>query len=304
MTKTTPIRIFLRPRLSRRTSGSFADNLPRRRHLSLAYTLYEPPVGTADPIQTPLIILHGLFGNKQNNRSTSKVLARALQRHVYAIDLRNHGDSPHDPKHDYTAMADDMDEFITHHRLRNPAVIGHSMGAKVAMTLALRSPKRISAMISVDNAPVDAMLKSDFGKYVQGMRMIEDANVTKQVEADAILKTVEKALPIRQFLLTNLIRRAGSNPLRFRIPLHTLSAALDKLGDFPFKDPEEAHFDGPALFVRGTRSHYVADETLPLIGRFFPRFELRDIDSGHWVISEQPELFNHAVIEFLSRQDM
>ena len=65
-------------------------------------------------------------------------------------------------------------------------------GAKVAMTLALRSPKRISAMISVDNAPVDAMLKSDFGKYVQGMRMIEDANVTKQVEADAILKTVEK----------------------------------------------------------------------------------------------------------------
>ena len=74
-----------------------------------------------------------------------------------------------------------------------------------------------------------------------------------------------------------------------------MSAALDKLGDFPFKDPEEAHFDGPALFVRGTRSHYVADETLPLIGRFFPRFELRDIDSGHWVISEQPELFNHGM---------
>ena len=67
------------------------------------------------------------------------------------------------------------------------------------------------------------------------------------------------------------------------------------MGDFPFKDPEETHFDGPALFVRGTRSHYVADESLPLIGRFFPRFELLDIDCGHWVISEQPELFNQGM---------
>ena len=82
--------------------------------------------------------------------------------------------------------------------------------------------------------------------------------------------------------------------LRFRIPLQTLAAALDHMGDFPFKDPDLARYDGPALFVRGSKSHYVPDEILPLIGRFFPRFEVRDVDTGHWVISEQPELFRRG----------
>ena len=66
------------------------------------------------------------------------------------------------------------------------------------------------------------------------------------------------------------------------------------MGDFPFKDPEATRFDGPALFIRGTRSHYVPDDVLPIIGTFFPRFELRDIESGHWVISEQPEAFTQG----------
>ena len=108
-----------------------------------------------------------------------------------------------------------------------------------------------------------------------------------------------KALPIRQFLLTNLVRHPGSDTLHFRIPLQILSAALDKMGDFPFKNPSDAHFDGPALFVRGIRSHYIADEMLPLVGRFFPSFELRNIDSGHWVISEQPELFRQGTFSLV-----
>ena len=91
------------------------------------------------------------------------------------------------------------------------------------------------------------------------------------------------------------------------------------MGDFPYRDPEEARYDGPALFIRGTQSHYVADEVLPVIGRFFPRFELQNIDCGHWVISEQPERFRQgktgsfvswiselihpAVVEFVKRHD-
>jgi len=76
--------------------------------------------------------------------------------------------------------------------------------------------------------------------------------------------------------------------------LKILGAALDNLGDFPFKSPEEARFEKPALFVRGTRSKYVPDEALPIIGQFFPLFELADIDAGHWVISEQPEAFRQG----------
>jgi len=85
--------------------------------------------------------------------------------------------------------------------------------------------------------------------------------------------------------------------------LKTLGAALDKLGDFPYKNPEEVRFEKPALFVRGTRSKYVPDEALPIIGQFFPLFELADIDAGHWVISEQPEAFKQVVVEFLKPRE-
>lgn len=222
-----------------------------------------------------------------------RVFARELKRPVYAIDLRNHGDSSHDPRHDYTALAEDVEAFLESNRLDNATLIGHSMGAKTAMTVALRRRVPIANLIPVDNAPVDAALKSDFGKYVQGMRKVEDAHVKKQSEADAILQDYESALPIRQFLLTNLIR-AEDGSQRFRIPIRYLANALDDMADFPFKDPDETRFEGPTLFVRGTKSHYVADEMLPIIGRFFPRFEVADIESGHWVISEKPEEFRRG----------
>ena len=141
------------------------------------------------------------------------------------------------------------------------------------MTVALRKPESVSALIPVDNSPIDAALKSDFGKYVQGMIAVEAAKVTKQSDADALLQKFEDSLPIRQFLLTNLIRSPESKEFKFRIPLKTLAASLDHMADFPFRDPDEKRYTGPTLVVRGTKSHYIADNSLPLIGRFFPRFE-------------------------------
>lgn len=231
------------------------------------------------------------------------MLARELNRPVYAIDLRNHGDSPHDPTHTYTALANDVSGFISQHSLSKPTLIGHSMGAKTAMTLALTSPKMIANIVSVDNAPVDAALKSDFGQYVQGMRRIADSPPKSQKEADKILEPFAKELPVRQFLLTNLVRSPDTNTLVWRIPIKYLAAALDNMADFSYKDPEEVRFEKPALFVRGTKSHYVPDETLPIIGRFFPRFEVCDVESGHWVVSENPEGFRKGVVEFLQDKD-
>ncbi|TVY58658.1 Abhydrolase domain-containing protein [Lachnellula cervina] len=279
--------------------------------ISLAYDLHEPSKPSSNAPR-PIIFMHGLFGSKKNNRSISKALARDLGRPVYAVDLRNHGDSPHNPTHDYMAMADDVAGFIEEHQLKNTTLIGHSMGAKTAMTLALKAPDIIDNIVSVDNAPLDAALLSNFGKYIQGMRQIEDAGVTRQAEADKILKNYEEAstpisrclsLPIRQFLLGNLHRPPGEKIQKFKVPLKILGSALDNLGDFPFKDPGEVRFEKPALFVRGTQSHYVPDEALPIIGQFFPRFVLADIDAGHWVISEKPEEFRQAVVEFLRPQE-
>lgn len=108
-----------------------------------------------------------------------------------------------------------------------------------------------------------------------------------------------QALPIRQFLLTNLVRAPEEDYFEFRIPISTLASSLDFMGDFPFKDPHKARYEGPSLFVRGTKSHYVPDDVMPLIGRFFPKFELRDIDCGHWVISEKPERFRQGRVFFM-----
>lgn len=177
------------------------------------------------------------------------------------------------------------------------------------MTFALQWPELASNVVSVDNAPIDAALLSMFGKYVQGMKKIEDAKVTKQLEADNILadyEEVSQARPlrivlilcknpvIRQFLLSNLYRPEGTKNQKFRVPLDILGRSLDNLGDFPFKDPEITRYLKPTLFVRGTQSHYIPDEAIPVIGRFFPKFEIADIDAGHWVISEKPEAFRQG----------
>jgi hypothetical protein len=165
------------------------------------------------------------------------------------------------------------------------------MGAKAVMTMALRNPDCCANIIPVDNAPVDAALSSDFPKYAEGMQHVERSQPKSQREADKLIEPYAKDLPVRQFLLTNLMRGEPGAPLKFRIPVSILTKALDNMADFPFTNPDETSFSKRALFIRGTKSHYVSDETLPIIGRFFPRFELVDIDCGHWVISEKPEEF-------------
>lgn len=132
-----------------------------------------------------------------------------LNKKNFIKDLRNHGESPHDPRHDYTAMTEDILAFIDDHGLKEPVLIGHSMyvirdsckhdhwlillrGAKTAMAVALRSPETVAKVVAVDNAPTDTMLSSSFATYVRGMKKIQEANVTRQSEADAILKDYEE----------------------------------------------------------------------------------------------------------------
>ncbi|KAJ5141136.1 hypothetical protein N7526_002131 [Penicillium atrosanguineum] len=230
----------------------------------LSYQVYGPE--TEQAVRDPILFLHGLFGSKQNNRSISKALARDLKCRIFTLDLRNHGQSFHAPEHNYTAMAEDVREFIQQQKLDKCVLIGHSMGAKTAMTLALQSPERVSGLIPVDNAPVNAALKSDFPKYVRGMQHVERAKVSKQSDANKILEEYEESIGIRQFLLTNLIR-SEDNTLKFRVPLSVLGASLDNMADFPFK--------------------------------VLPNAQIADVEAGHWLISENPEAFRQAVVKFL-----
>ncbi|KAJ6264753.1 hypothetical protein Dda_0904 [Drechslerella dactyloides] len=283
----------------------------------MAYNLHHPPDG-GDAKREPILFMHGLFGSKTNNRgmmlsvsvrtdgdlSIRRLLAKELKRPVYTLDLRNHGDSAHAVPHTYPAMAKDVEYFIQEHKLENPTLVGHSMGAKVAMSVALRSPTLIQDIVAVDNAPISAQLGGQFGRYVQAMNRIESTPIASTKEADGILAEYEPTVEIRQFLFTNLLKPTPKNDkYHWRVPIKILGDSLDQMADFPFTPGDgKTAFTRPALFVRGSRSKYVADETIPLIGEFFPRFQLRDVDAGHWVISENPEGFKNAVVEFFKRE--
>ena len=192
----------------------------------------------------PLVILHGLFGSKRNWGAIAKALS--AQRRVLCLDLRNHGESPWAPEMTYPALAADVTQFIRAHGLGSADVIGHSMGGKAAMTLALSHPELVDSLTVVDIAPAPS--PGTFIHYVEALRAIDLAAIASRKEADAQLAPVEKNPGIRAFLLQNL--ESGSDGFSWRVNLAALSGAMDALLDFD--TPPHGHsYHGPALFLAG-----------------------------------------------------
>ncbi|GMM36633.1 Imo32 protein [Saccharomycopsis crataegensis] len=277
---------------------------------------------------SPIVFLHGLFGSKSNNRTVAKQLSSLLTRDVYCLDLRNHGDSPHTKYHDYPSISADVEKFLKDEGLLDPQpiIIGHSMGAKTAMAIALRKPNWLKMLIAVDNAPVSYPYSagSKFSRYVRCLQEITTLAgphaVISRTAADDRLSKIEPSLPVRQFLLTNISRKTKSEitdefelnkkkyqddihhvpAFKSKIPLGTLGSAIDNgnIAVWPY-DSNYSRFGGATLFVRGTESTYVADDVLAEIGKFFPRFEVKDVKAGHWLISENPKEFVEVVKDWI-----
>lgn len=280
------------------------DSLDKIKTVDLVYD-HHPP--TSKKSDNPIIILHGIFGSKSNSRTVGKTLAEKLHRDVIVPDLRNFGNSPHIERLDYPSMAADVEHLIESKGFNKPILIGHSMGAKTAMAVALRRPELLKMLISVDNVPVQLVNSdSSFPKYINAFKKSVEVNkVTDIKEVDKELAKVEPNKYIRQFLLTNLNRGKKDDPITSKIPLDIVNNALlsGLIASWPY-DPQVSRWTkGPALFIRGTESNYVADEYIPDIGKFFPNFEIRDIKAGHWVISENPNEFVDVVTEFVNRNE-
>ena len=239
----------------------------------------------------PLIILHGLFGSSNNWHTLSGELGEHFL--VYAVDQRNHGQSPHSEEFTYQAMAEDLERFLADRGLERTSILGHSMGGKTAMEFALRSPWRVEKLIVVDIAPraydrghdeiLEAMVSLDLGSYTS---------------RDAIDRALQSRIPderVRQFILTNLKRLAGGHYV-WKINLEVLRAKYDEVT----KAQDSAlPFPGPALFIRGD-SDYIRDADRAGISRLFPRAVVRSITgAGHWVHADAPEEFFRVVREFL-----
>lgn len=237
-------------------------------------TTYDGPAGT------PLVIAHGLFGSARNWGVLAKRLSDS--RPVIAVDMRNHGDSPWHDSHTYDDMAADLAEVID----GRADVLGHSMGGKAAMMLALRHPDKVNRLIVADMAPVPYS-HTQMGP-IAAMRAVDLSRVESRSDAKAQL--AGKVAPgVDDFLLQSL----DLGEKRWKLNLDVLAAEMDGILDFP---QVEGTFEGPVLFLSGAKSDYVRradrDRTLAL----FPNATFVQIpDAGHWLHAEKPREVEAAI---------
>jgi len=238
---------------------------------------------------------------RRNWLSLSKAFHRDLQQPVYTLDLRNHGSSPHARPMNYEAMTTDVLHFLRSHSLLNVSLLGHSMGGKVAMAVAL-SPElptdAIEHLIVADIAPSSAALSTEFQGYIEAMHKIEQTKINSRREAQDILAPYEPDPMTRAFLLTNL--DAASQPFKFRVPLDIIGSSIPDLGSFPHQ-PGERSWHGKTLFVKGAKSKYINKNNIPIAKEFFPIMSLETLDTGHWVHAEKPNEFKKIVVDFVTR---
>lgn len=249
-----------------------------------------------EPGQPALVVLHGLYGSASNWARIAPVLGQRFR--VLVPDLRNHGSSPQHAEMGYPALAGDVLGLLDGLGIERAHVLGHSMGGKVAMCCALQAPQRIRSLIVADMAP-RAYDGAEHLAIIEAMQQLKLARLDSRRAADQALAAAIPVQGVRQFLLTNLQRRGPD--WYWRLPLAILRDQLPVIMDWPVTG---ARFDGPALFLHGGRSDYLAERDRAELKRLFPGARTRCMtDCGHWLHAEDPETFTGEVMQFLDDMD-
>lgn len=243
---------------------------------------------------TPLLILHGLFGTSDNWHNIARNFAEDGH-HVVVADLRNHGLSFHDDTFTYPAMAEDVARLITHLGLPKANIIGHSMGGKVTMHLALDYPELLHRIVVADIAPKAYPVHHH--QIIAGLQAMPVQAIKSRKEADDALAQYVPEAGVRQFLLKNLARdKAGGYNWKMNLPV--IISQIENVGQAL---PAGNTIDLPALFIRGGKSDYILDEDEALLARHFSQYSLQTLaNAGHWVHAEQPAAFLAMVKAFLA----
>lgn len=251
--------------------------------------LYYREYGDAAP---SLILLHGLFGSSANWSSIARELSGQFR--VIVPDLRNHGRSLHAEPMDYAVMVEDVQALIDTLKLDRPLVVGHSMGGKVAMRLALESPGVVAGIGVVDIAPVD--YGHDFSSVFAGFEAVDLARLSDRAEANRQMAAFVPDAAVRAFLLQNLVHERDGWHWRLNLPLLRVSIGTVTA----FEVPPGAHYERPAHFIFGTRSDYVQKAYWPTIQTLFPGAVFCPVEgAGHWVYAERRDTFLDCLKDLL-----
>ncbi|WP_166417583.1 alpha/beta fold hydrolase [Cochlodiniinecator piscidefendens] len=239
---------------------------------------------------TPLLIVHGLYGSGRNWGVIAKRMSDSRQ--VVSVDMRNHGHSPWHDSHSYHDMANDLTEVIESYG-QPMDIMGHSMGGKAAMVLALTRPDLLRKLVVADIAPVGYAHTQ--APLAQAMMSLDLTDLNTRGEADKRFSQVVDEPGVRAFLLQSLDLK--SDPARWRLNLNVLEAEMDKIIGFP---KVAGQFQGSTLFLSGADSDYVKIEYRPEIKTHFPAARFAKIPgAGHWLHADKPREFEAAMRVFL-----
>jgi len=256
----------------------------------MAMELFHRVLGSGDPI----IILHGIFGSSDNWMTIAKKLSQRYK--LYLPDLRNHGNSFHHPDFNYKIMVNDMVSFIETHNISNPLIVGHSMGGKLAMNLALHLGPDIRKLMVIDIGPQFYPIHHE--RILNGLRDIKLDDFHARKDIDEALSGVIPEFAERQFILKNL-KRMEDGSFAWKLNVESLSRNIGNVGE---EIEGESKFTNPTLFVKGEHSHYLDKNNLDGITKFFPNATITEVlGAGHWVHADKPEAFLKVLQDFINQ---
>ncbi|MBA6392174.1 alpha/beta fold hydrolase [Colwellia sp. BRX10-3] len=239
-----------------------------------------------------IILIHGLFGRLENLNMVAKALAENFR--VTSVDVRNHGNSFHHSVMNYPAMAQDIADVMQHLAINSAVVLGHSMGGKIAMELALTTPELVEKLIVADIAPVE--YPPHHSQIIAGLKSLDFSVIMQRKDADKQLAKYVDDVGVRQFLLRNLSTENGQ--LTFKCSIDNIAKNYPQI----MKTYQGSNsYQGPTLFIKGANSDYILPEHRTEILRLFPQSRARVIQgAGHWLHAEKTIAFNRSVEGFLA----
>lgn len=237
------------------------------------------------------VLIHGLFGSKENLNVIAKFLANEFN--VLNIDVRNHGDSFHSDEISYEIMANDVVELLDNLNLKNVDLIGHSMGGKIAMQIALNHAYLVNKLIVLDIAPTNYKPRHD--DVFSGLLAVDLATIDTRKDADNIMANHIQETGVRQFLLKSLTKTDSGFMWKFNLnALHTHYNAI-------LMKPSGTPFSGPTLFIKGANSEYIDATHRAEILALFPNSKAKVLAGcGHWLHAEKPDQVNLSITQFLN----
>lgn len=250
-------------------------------------------LGEPHPDLPPILVIHGLFGSLENLAGVARPLAES--RNVYSIDLPNHSRSPHTETTSLVQMAEEVLAWMDSQGLAKIDLVGHSLGGKVAMEIALQHPERVNRLVVMDIAPVK--YPPHHNQVFAGLQSLDTQSLSSRSAADAHMLQYVPELAVRSFLLKNLIKSGDGFAWRFNLPVVAR--------DYPelIAGNSAGVFEGPVMFLKGGDSDYITEvHREPILTRF-PSASVKVVEkTGHWLHADKPVVVAKLIKNFLDKE--